>query len=100
MKLGILVNTDKHLNDIIGITEAAAEGGHGVIIFAMDDGTRLIEETSFTALSAKENVSMGFCDHSALQLGVNKNGLPEDIIVGSQYDNAVMDHESDRVIVL
>ncbi len=100
MKLGILVNTNKQLDDIIGLTEAAASRGHEVIIFAMDEGTRLLEEPLFTGLSAKENVNMGFCDHSALQLGVNKEGLTEEIVVGSQYDNAVMDHESDRVIVL
>lgn len=100
MKLGILVNTNKYLDDIIGITEAATAEGHEVIIFAMDDGTRLLEVKSFTGLSAKENVRMGFCDHSAVQLGVHKKGLNEDIVVGSQYDNAVMDHESDKVIVL
>ena len=99
MKLGILVNTSKHLGDIIGLTEAATSRGHDVIIFAMDEGTRLLEEPLFTGLGTKQNVNMGFCDHSALQLGVNKEGLADDIVVGSQYYNAVMDHESDRVIV-
>ena len=100
MKLRILVNTNKHLEDIIGLTEAASSRVHEVVIFAMDEGARLLTEPLFTGLSAKQNVSMGFCDHSALQLGVNKEGLTEDIAVGSQYDNAIMHNESDRVIVL
>ena len=44
MKLGILVNTDKHLAAVTGITRAAIDKGHEVTIFAMDDGTRLLEE--------------------------------------------------------
>jgi hypothetical protein len=27
-------------------------------------------------------------------------GIPDDVVVGSQYDNAVMNHDGDKVIVL
>ncbi|MFN3739707.1 MAG: DsrE family protein [Thermodesulfovibrionales bacterium] len=98
MRLGILVNTDRNLKHILGITEAALRKGHEVSIFVMDDGVRLLRDERFTALCKK--VSMSFCDHSTHVLNVSKEGIPEDIICGSQYNNAVMVHDSDKVIVL
>lgn len=100
MKLGILVNTDRNLNHIIGIVNSATKKGHEVLIFAMDEGVRLLENDDFLNLSSKEGVSMSFCDHSTHVLNVSKDGVPDDIICGSQYNNAVMNHDADRVIVL
>ncbi|MCC6347244.1 MAG: DsrE family protein, partial [Nitrospirales bacterium] len=42
MKLGIFVNTDRHPDDLAGITRAALSKGHEVVIFFMDSGTRLL----------------------------------------------------------
>lgn len=100
MKLGIFVNTNGHLAAVGGITRAALAKGHSVSIFAMDDGTRLLADRSFTGLSQLAGVTMAFCDHSAQHLGTKPEGLPKEISVGSQYDNATMNHEMDRVIVL
>jgi hypothetical protein len=33
-------------------------------------------------------------------MGVASEGLSKEIVCGSQYNNAVMQHEADRVIVL
>jgi len=100
MKIGILVNTDRHLEHIRGITEAAVRRGHTVAIFAMDEGTRLLENPEYRKLCELEGVEMSFCDHNAQGLGINKDGVPDEIVCGSQYNNAVMQHEADRVIVL
>lgn len=100
MKLGILVNTDKHLADILGITKASLSKGHEVTIFQMDDGTKLIGDSSFTELCKSEGVNMSFCDHSAKGLNVSTDGIPDDIACGSQFDNANMNHDCDKVIVL
>jgi len=100
MKLGILVNTDRHLDDVVGITKAAVSKGHEVILFAMDDGTRLLEKPDYTDLSRLQGVTMSFCDHSAQKIGVKTDGVPEAIVCGSQYNNAAMDHDADKVIVL
>ncbi len=98
MRLGILVNTDRNLKHILGITEAALMKGHEVSIFIMDEGVRLLRDERFTALCKK--VSMSFCDLSTHVLGVSKEGIPEEIICGSQYNNAVMVHEAQKVLVL
>ncbi len=100
MKLGILVNTDQHLPQITGITRAAAAKGHEVIIFAMDDGTRLLAEADFVSLAELGKVKSSYCDHSAQALEVKTDSLPEAIERSSQYNNAEMDHNADKVIVL
>ncbi|MBU0480534.1 MAG: DsrE family protein [Proteobacteria bacterium] len=100
MKLGILVNTDKCFQALSGITRAASDKGHEVTIFAMDEGTRLLEDPECLSLSGLARVSMSYCDHSAIELGVNKEGVPEAIERSSQYNNAAMNHNADKVIVL
>ena len=100
MKLGIFVNTNGHLAAVTGITTAALAQGHTVSIFVMDEGTRLLSEPSFTALSGQAGVTMAFCDHSAQHLGTKPASLPSTVSCGSQFENATMIHEVDRVIVL
>lgn len=100
MKLGILVNTDRHANDVVGLTKAAVSKGHEVIIFMMDSGNKLLSNTSVTGLCHEAGVSMAFCDHSVHKLGLSKEGVPGKIGCGSQFDNANMNSQADRVIVL
>lgn len=100
MKLGILVNTDKNLNHITGLAKAAVNRGHEVLIFAMDDGVSLLRDTAFTDLCNIKGVSISFCDYSTKALKVSKEALSEKIVCGSQYNNASMAHNADKVIVL
>jgi predicted peroxiredoxin len=100
MKLGIFVNTDRHLDDIVGLTKAAVSKGHEVTIFNMDTGTKLLGNPAFTELCGMQGVSMSFCEHATKTLEVSTEGVPEEIVCGSQYNNAVMMHNADRVIVL
>ena len=100
MKLGIYVNTNRHLAHVVGLVKAAIAKGHEVILFDMDDGTKLLGTPEFKSLCTTQGVSMSFCDHSAKDLGVATEGLPQELICGSQYNNAMMMHDADRVIVL
>ncbi len=100
MKLGILVNSDRNLEDIVGITKAAVAKQHEVSIFAMDTGTRLLENCDFTLLNDLEGVRISFCDHSTTVNNVSKARLSENIVKGTQFHNAMMNHDSDRLIVL
>lgn len=100
MKLGILVNTDRHLDDVVGISRAALAKNHQVVIFAMDQGTRLLGNQVLAALAGNEGASLSVCDHSARMHGVNTAELSPNIICGSQLQNAMMNHNADRVIVL
>jgi predicted peroxiredoxin len=100
MKLGIFINTDRHLADVVGLSKAAVAKGHEVILFNMDDGTKVLHNPVFHELCKTKGISSSFCDHSAKHLGVSSEGLPQEVICGSQYNNAVMMHDTDRVIVL
>jgi hypothetical protein len=100
MKLGIFVNTDRNLDAVQGITRAALAKGHSVDIFNMDVGTKIVRSPIIAELCGLPGVSISFCDHSAKHVGVTAEGLPKEIVCGSQYNNAVMLHEADRVIVL
>ncbi len=100
MKLGIFVNTNRHLNHVVGIVKAALAKGHEVVMFNMDDGTKLLGTPEFSELCRTKGVTMSFCDHSAKGMNVTTEGLPAEIVCGSQYNNAVMNHDADRLIVL
>lgn len=96
----MFVNTDRHAAAVVGIANAALAQGHTVSIFVMDDGTRLLSDPAFTGLSGLAGVTMAFCDHSAQHLGTKPASLPATVAAGSQFENATMNHEADRVIVL
>jgi len=100
MKLGILINTARHLADVIGIAKAAIAKGHEVIAFNMDEGTKLLNDPLLTDLCKSKGISMCFCDHSATGMNISKESIPAGIICGSQYNNAVMVDAADRIIVL
>ncbi len=99
-KLGILVNTDKNLKAVQGIAKAASAKGLEVEIFAMDIGTKLLEDPSFVALKDLENVTMSYCALSCENVGTKTEGLPEGIARGDQYRNTLMHHSADKSIVL
>jgi len=99
-KLGILVNTEQNLKHITGLTEASIAKEYEVTIFVMDVGTRLLENESFVALANLPDVSISLCEHSAKVCGVNTKYLPDNINSASQFNNAMMNHHADRVIVL
>lgn len=100
MKLGILINTARHLDDVIGITRAALAKQHQVIIFTMDEGTRLLGNELLVSLAGLDGVSLSLCDHSAQMCGVSTQGQTQKIVCGSQLNNAMMNHNADRVLVL
>lgn len=99
MKLGIIVSSDRHLDHIVGIAKSAVAKGHGVSIFTMDTGTRLLGNTEFTQLCSDENVLMSVCQHSADENNVDLSGLSKEIVQGSQFNNAMINNESDHVII-
>jgi predicted peroxiredoxin len=100
LKLGILVNTDRHVEDLIGLTKAALSKGHEVIVFFMDDGVKLLTNPTVNGLCDNSGVSMSYCDYTTQMIGLSTEDVCSKIVCGSQFDNATMNHEADRVIVL
>lgn len=98
-KLGILVNSDRHLRHVVGLARAALAKGHEVAIFAMDEGVRLMADPALGELAALPRVRLSLCEHSARRCGLDPTALPEAVVRGSQLDHALMEHEADRVLV-
>lgn len=99
-KLGILVNTAKHLRHVCGLTRAALAAGGQVAIFVMDEGTRLLADPALASLADLEGVTVRVCEHSAKGFGVSPEGLSARIGFGSQLNNASMVGAAERVVVL
>jgi predicted peroxiredoxin len=100
MTIGLLVTRDSFKDEIIGLTKAAAAKGHDVIIFMMDDGIRHCLDPDIAGLKDIDGVSMSICDHSAKLRDVTEDMIPEGITAGSQYQNAVLNQDADRVILI
>lgn len=100
MTLGILITADKYMNDVVGITEAAVRRGHRVILFFMDEGCRLVTDKKIASLKNNGGITMSLCDYNCKKMGLLDKDIPKGITCGSQYDNALMNKESDKVIVL
>lgn len=100
VKLGILINTNKYKEALIGITKAAIKKGHKVILFFMDEGCLLLRDEEILSLRNLDYVSISVCDLNRRKVGIKDEEILEGICCGSQYDNAVMNKEADKVIVL
>ena len=100
MNLGILVTSDEHIDHVIGLVKAAVGKAEKISLFAMDRGTLLLENERLKELCHLDGVDISLCRHSAEGLGVNTQNIQKDIVCGSQFNNAMMNHEADRVIVL
>ncbi len=95
--LGILVTRHEGLARISGIVRAARTAGHRVRIFLNDEGVRFSREAQFLDLLGLGGVEVAVCDHFCEKLGIADRSAG--ITYGSQYDNALMLHHCDRVLV-
>ncbi len=100
MKLGVLVNDNRHRDHLLGLVHAAVGRGHEVLIFAMDAGTRLIADPDVLNLCRLPGVTLSLCAHSAKTNGIDVDALGGNVCIGSQMQNALMHHHADRVVVL
>jgi predicted peroxiredoxin len=98
-KLGILVSSNKHLDYVVNLTDAASNKGLDVEIFFTGQGVTLTQEQDFEKLVGKAKMSL--CDVSFRALGL-KGDVPgfgfKDF--ATQAKNAEIIKNSDRYIVL
>jgi predicted peroxiredoxin len=96
-KLGIMVTQYANLEHIIGVTKAARAAGHPVQIFMTDEGVKFSREPKFLELLNVDGVEISVCDHSCEQVGLHDK--TEGISYGSQYNNAGMLHDNERILI-
>ncbi len=95
--LGIMVTKYANLDHIAGVVKAARMAGHPVQIFVTDEGVKFTREPGFLELRKQDGVEIAVCDHSCERIGVHEKA--EGISYGSQYNNAGMLHDSERILV-
>lgn len=96
--LGILVSSDKHLDYVIKLTEAAHTKGKEVLIFFTGNGVLLTQRPEIEQLVGKAKMSL--CDVSFKALGLEGDvpGFgPKDF--ATQTKNAEMAEKSDAYVV-
>ena len=97
-KLGILVSSDRHLDYVINITDAAYAKGKEVEIFFTGKGVLLTQAAEITKLVGKAKMSL--CDVSFRALGL-EGDVPgfEFKDFATQAKNAEIVKNSDRYLV-
>ena len=97
-KLGLLVSSDRHLDYVIKLTQAACDRGKEVEIFFTGKGVLLTQSPKFSQLVGKAKMSL--CDVSFRALGL-KGDVPgfgfKDF--ATQARNAEIIKNSDRYLV-
>jgi len=97
-KLGILVGSDKYLDHVIKLTNAASAKGKNIEIFFTGDGVRLTQDPSFGQLVGKAKLSV--CDVSFRGFGLSGEvpgvGFKD---FATQARNAEMINSCDRYVV-
>lgn len=95
--LGIMVTKYENLEHIVGVVKAARASGHPVMIFMTDEGVKFTSDPEFLKLLKVDGVEISACGHSCERTGIHDQ--TEGISYGSQYNNAVMLHDSTRVLI-
>lgn len=97
MHLGIVVTTDTAEPHAFGLAQAALKKGWRCRCFLTDRGVLLLGSARFVDL-ADAGLRVNVCEHSWDKLGGGAH--PAQIAFGSQYQNAELALECDRIMVL
>ncbi|MBN2655271.1 MAG: DsrE family protein [Nitrospirae bacterium] len=99
MQIGFLVINLKYAESIFELADASLVRGHSIRIFMTDEGVKLIENKKMHNYAPMQKTHISFCSHSAKNHNINTSMLPEGISPSTQYQNALMHNECDRVLV-
>jgi len=96
MRLGILIINSAYKDFILPVLRAASMRGDQVEIFIMDEGCPITGDPEFQELARGKDVRSTICDLNRRQRGME---APLEVKIGSQFDNARMVHECEKILV-
>ena len=101
--LGILVPTDKHLEQLIHVTRAAHKAGKQVLIFLTHTGVLLTQDARYQELIDLKPDQISLCNVRWEELGLNGKPIPagmdqEDLATQSRH--VALIESCDRYLVL
>jgi hypothetical protein len=98
MHLGIVVTNDTAEQHAVGLTQAALARGWRCRCFLTDRGVLLLNSPRFLELARAGQLRVDVCEHSWDKLGGGPH--PAGITLGSQYQDAELALECERILVL
>jgi len=102
MNLGIVVTSENHAEQVLGLLEAAAERGWQLRCFLTDSGVKLFDDPRFVRF-CQGGHWVALCEMSLERYHIDREKMQHrmpDIIIGGQYQDAELVKNSDRVLVL
>ena len=102
MRLGVVITDAQYGGVATTFIEAAGRRGWDTRCFLTDTGVRAIEDAQFVAAVRAAGTNLALCELSAERYpGVDAaaNAMGDAIIIGGQYQDAELVHNSDRVLV-
>jgi len=98
MRLGIVASHESAAAHLAGLAAAAAARGWQCRVFLTDSAVKLAASTSLQGLAKSGAVRVDVCEHSWQHYAGEVK--PEGATLGSQFQNAELVRECDRVVVL
>ena len=98
MRIGIVATHESAGAHLEGLAAAAAARGWACRCFLTDSGVKLATRGGLSALARSGAIRLDVCEHSWHHYG--EGDLPEGASAGTQFQNAQLAGECDRVIVL
>jgi hypothetical protein len=98
MRIGIVASHESSGPQLEGLAAAAAARGWPCRCFLTDSGVKLAASPRLQGLAKSGAVRLDVCEHSWHHFG--QGGAPEGATLGSQFQNAELVRECDRVVVL
>lgn len=102
MILGVVVTDYSHAKTACAVMREALNRHWTVNVFLTDDGVHMIKDQDFLEMAKNEDAHFSFmCEHSAERFckDVDLGELSEFVVIGGQYQNAELVHNSERVLV-
>lgn len=98
MKLGLVATDERAGPHLLGLARAAADAGGQCRCFLTDTGVKLLADERLLALMRSGAVRVDACEHAWSALGLG--APPEGVQLRSQFQNAELAHQCERVVVL
>jgi len=102
MILGVIVTDYSQAKTACMVMREALNRHWVVKVFLTDDGVLMIKDNEFLDMAKNEDAHFTFmCEHSAARYcnDVDLSELEDFVVVGGQYQNAELVHNSERVLV-
>ena len=98
VRIGIVASHESSGAHLLGLATAAAARGWPCRCFLTDSGVKLAADARLLELAKSGAIRLDVCEHSWHHF--NEGSAPEGATLGSQFQNAQLVRECDRVVVL